>query len=79
MKNIVKNELIVQRDTISCDPYLGWIYHQTKYGKVWWWPVVKMFLNLCNVQSCVYIFGLISPQLNMFGCLECLCQDVKLI
>ena len=32
MKNIVKNELIVQHDTIICDPFLGRVYHQTKYG-----------------------------------------------
>ena len=44
MKNIVKSELIVQHDTIICDPYLGRVYHQTKYGKIWWYSVFKIFL-----------------------------------
>ena len=35
MKNIVKNELTVQHDTIICDPYLGRVYYKIKYGKVW--------------------------------------------
>ena len=34
MKNIVKNELTVQHDTIICDPYLGRVYYKIKYGKV---------------------------------------------
>ena len=45
MKNIVKNELTVQHDTIICDPYLGRVYYKIKYGKVWWCSIVKMFLN----------------------------------
>ena len=28
MKNIVKNELTVQHDTIICDPYLGRVYYK---------------------------------------------------
>ena len=34
MKNIIKNELTVQHDTIFCDPYLGRVYYKIKYGKV---------------------------------------------
>ena len=46
MKSIVKNELwsIVQHDTIICEPYRSGVYHQTKYGKVWWWLVFKNVL-----------------------------------
>ena len=32
MKNIVKNELTVQHDTIICDPYLSRVYYKIKYN-----------------------------------------------
>ena len=42
INNIVKNELIVQHDTIICDPYILAGHHQTLQNFVWWWPVVKL-------------------------------------
>ena len=56
MKNIVKNELTVQHDTIICEPYLGRVYYKIKYGKVC--SIIKIFLNswYYNMSSCVYLY-----------------------
>ena len=43
MKNIGENELIVHDNLISLLDFSS--YHQTKYDKIRWCLVVKMFLN----------------------------------
>ena len=80
MKNIVKNELIVQHDTFICDPFSAEFTTRQRMVKSCGVSVVKMFLNSCYMSSRVYIYIWIdftpTGQVQLFAMLVSGCSKI---